>query len=151
MSNATASATPDPPDLAALLTALGELPLTWIHDSLAATDTASDRVRRLPAEATMLLVIAMGLLRDRSIVDVANDCGLDHGDADDPPLASNAVSGARKRLGEAPVADLAARCGRDWAHADADAARWRGLALYGVDGSTARVPDSSASLRRRAP
>jgi hypothetical protein len=145
MSGATTTPSTKSPDLAALLAAVSDLPLDWIRDSLAATGTASERVRRLPADATMLLVIAMGLLRDRSIVDVANDCGLDHGDADAPPLASAAVSGARKRLGEAPMAEFAARCGRAWAHPSADAARWRGLALYGLDGSTVRVPDSAAN------
>ena len=29
-----------------------------------------------------------------------------------------------------------------WAHASADANRWRGLALYGIDGSSVRVPDT---------
>lgn len=34
------------------------------------------------------------------------------------------------------------RSSEEWAHRSADADRWRGLALYGVDGSTLRVADS---------
>jgi hypothetical protein len=30
-----------------------------------------------------------------------------------------------------------------WAHASADTHRWRGLALYGIDGSSLRVPDTA--------
>lgn len=37
---------------------------------------------------------------------------------------------------------LFTRCADDWAHASARRHAWRGLALYGVDGSTLRVPDS---------
>src|SRR2546422_10634949 len=39
----------------------------WIADALAATDTASVRRRKLPAEHVVWLVIGMGLFRDRSI------------------------------------------------------------------------------------
>ena len=34
------------------------------------------------------------------------------------------------------------RSAEEWAHRSADADRWRGLALYGVDGTTLRVADS---------
>jgi len=34
------------------------------------------------------------------------------------------------------------RSAEEWAHRSADADRWRGLALYGVDGTTVRVADS---------
>jgi len=37
---------------------------------------------------------------------------------------------------------LFARSGEAWAHQSAAAHRWRGLALYGADGSTIRVPDT---------
>lgn len=147
MHSATLPATPaqEPLDLTALLTALGDLPMAWVEASLTATNTTSERERRLPATAALLLVIAMGVLRDRAIADVANDLHLARGRPDDGPLGSNAISAARARLGEAPVADLAARCGREWAHAAAAADRWRGLALYGLDGSTLRVADTPAN------
>jgi hypothetical protein len=34
------------------------------------------------------------------------------------------------------------RSASEWAHASADKHRWRGLALYGIDGSSLRVPDT---------
>src|SRR2546428_12661862 len=39
----------------------------WIADALAATDTASVRRRKLPAEHVVWLVIGLGLFRDRRI------------------------------------------------------------------------------------
>ena len=120
----------------------GDLPLAWIHESLAATGTESERERRLPAHLAALLVIAMGVLRDRSIVDVANDLELARHEEGDGPIASNAISGARKRLGEAPLEHLARRCATEWVRPAAAAHTWRGLTLFGLDGSTLRVPDS---------
>jgi hypothetical protein len=35
------------------------------------------------------------------------------------------------------------RTAEEWAHRSADVDRWRGLALYGVDGTTLRVADST--------
>ena len=134
--------TTDPSSLAWLAE---DLPLRWIHESLAATGTESERERRLPAHLAVLLVIAMGVLRDRSIVDVANDLELPRHAEGDSPLASNALSGARKRLGEAPLEHLARRCATEWALPSAVAHAWRGLTLFGLDGSTLRVPDSDAN------
>lgn len=113
---ASTSAPSETPDLAALSAALGDLPLAWIEASLAATDARS--------------------------VNGANDLALVRSRPDDPPLRSNVISAARERLGEAPLADLAARTAREWAHPTADAQRWRGLAVYGLDGSTLRVADT---------
>src|SRR2546425_2779563 len=48
----------------------------WIADALAATDTASVRRRKLPAEHVVWLVIGMGLLRDRSIEEVVRHLNL---------------------------------------------------------------------------
>lgn len=127
--------------LASLMAALGELPMDWIHDALATTDTASQRHRRLPAEACLLLIVAMGLMRDRAITDVADDLHLGLSGPKQPALQSNVISKARARLGAAPVEHVADRTAQ-WAHADADTRRWRGLALYGLDGSSLRVPDT---------
>jgi hypothetical protein len=49
---------------------------------------------------------------------------------------------ARDRLGDQPLAKLFATTAARWAPPAADAHRWRGLAVYGVDGSSLRVPDS---------
>jgi hypothetical protein len=37
---------------------------------------------------------------------------------------------------------LFSRCAKKWAHESAERHRWRGLALYGLDGTKLRVPDS---------
>lgn len=129
-------------DPSALDGLVGDLPLSWIHESLAATGTESERERRLPAHLAALLVIAMGVFRDRSFVDLANDLELARHEEEASPLASNAIRGARKRLGEAPLEHLARRCATEWAMPAAAAHAWRGLTLFGLDGSTLRVPDS---------
>jgi hypothetical protein len=52
------------------------------------------------------------------------------------------LSQARQRLGAEPLEWLFLRSAEEWAARSADRDRWRGLALYGVDGSTLRVADS---------
>jgi hypothetical protein len=122
---------------------LAEFNPVWIEEALAATGTATIRRRRLPAERTVWLILGMGLLRDLPITDVARKLevalpGLD-GTA---TVASSALSQARSRLGAEPMEWLFLRSSEEWGNASADRDRWRGLALYSVDGSTLRVADS---------
>jgi hypothetical protein len=49
---------------------------------------------------------------------------------------------ARARLGKAPLEWLFVTTADTWAHASAREHRWRGLAIYGVDGTSLRVADS---------
>src|SRR4029077_10915988 len=49
---------------------------------------------------------------------------------------------ARERLGDEPLRWLFERTASAWAHASARSHAWRGLALYGADGTTLRIPDS---------
>jgi hypothetical protein len=56
--------------------------------------------------------------------------------------AKSAITQARQRLGEEPMAYLFVTTADRWAQASARRHQWRGLALYGVDGTTNRVPDS---------
>lgn len=118
----------------------------WIEQALQATGSASVRRRKLPAEYVVWLVIAMGLLRDRSIAEVVRHLDLVLPGVD-PPRARPSVTGgaivqARDRLGEQPLEMLFATTADAWGHTSADHHRWRGLAVYGVDGSTLRVADS---------
>jgi len=118
----------------------------WIEAALAATGTATVRRRKLPAEQVVWIVIGMALFRDRSIQEVVHhlDLGLP-GRAPTGRRAvatSSAVVQARDRLGVAPLATLFEQTASSWAGTSADAHRWRGLAVYGVDGSTLRVPDT---------
>lgn len=114
----------------------------WIDQALEATGTASMRRRRLPAEQVIWLVLGMALFRDRAIVDVVDTLNLALPDARRPIVAASAVAQAKARLGEEPVRGLFEICAARWAHDSATEHRWMGLALYGADGTTLRVPDS---------
>jgi hypothetical protein len=120
------------------------LDMDWVRRVLTATGTASIGRRKLPAEVVAWLVIGMALLRDRSIDEV-----VDHLDLVLPELTGrpavdrSAVIQARDRLGCEPLAVLFAETARRWAGEAAEALRWRGLAVYGVDGTTMLIPDTA--------
>ncbi len=118
------------------------LPQAWIEEALEATGTATVRKRRLPAEQVVWLVLGMALYRDRSIVEVVDKLDLALPGAGDRPVAPSAVPQARARLGDEPMAWLFQHSAKHWAHASANRHRWRGLALYGLDGTSLRVADS---------
>jgi len=120
----------------------------WIADALAATDTASVRRRKLPAEHVVWLVIGMGLFRDRSIAQVVH-----HLDLVVPAptgarrrVTNAAIVQARDQLGAAPLAALFTQTAQAWALPAAAADRWRGLAVYGLDGTTLRVADTPENV-----
>jgi hypothetical protein len=115
----------------------------WIEEALAATGTASLRRRRLPAEQVVWLVLGMGLFRNRPISEVVAKLDLALPKPGSATVVPSAIPQARERLGEEPMEWLFSRCARKWAHESADRHRWRGLALYAVDGSKMRVPDTT--------
>ena len=115
----------------------------FIEEALATTGTATLRKRRLPAEQVIWLVVGMALVRDRPIKDVVRQLDLALPARDGQrTVASSAVTQARHRLGSEPMEWLFERTASEWAHRSADRDRWRGLALYGLDGTTLRIPDS---------
>jgi len=120
----------------------GHIDPQWIDQALAATGTASLRRRRLPAEQVVWLVLGMGLFRNRPITEVVAKLDLALPKAGSTTVVPSAIPQARERLGEEPMEWLFSRCAKKWAHESADRHRWRGLALYAVDGSKLRVPDS---------
>jgi len=106
--------------------------------------------RKLPAEYVVWLVIAMGLFRDRSIEEVVRHLHLVWPDVDPssrPRVTGGAIVQARDRLGDQPLETLFATTATAWATTSANAHRWRGLAVYGVDGSHLRAPDTPANDR----
>ena len=115
----------------------------WVEEALLATGAASLRRRRMPAEQTVWLLLGMALLRDLPITMVARQLEVALPAADGRrTVASSALTQARARLGPEPMEWLFLRSAEEWANRQADGDRWRGLALYGVDGTTLRVADS---------
>lgn len=115
------------------------IPVAWILAALLATGAATVRRRRLLAEEIIWLVVGMALFRDRTITDVVDSLELA---LPGPPVAPSAIVQARARLGAEPMEWLFNRTAEKWAHESAARHRWRGLALYSVDGTALRVPDS---------
>lgn len=114
-----------------------------VEEALHATGTATLRKRRLPADRTVWLVLAMAVMRDWPIREVAERLDLALPDADgNRTVAPSALVQARARIGADPMEWLFLRTGDEWGNASADRDRWRGLALYSADGTTLRVADS---------
>lgn len=114
----------------------------WIEEALQASGVATIRRRRLPAEQVLWLVLGMAVYRERSIVEVAAKLDLALPGSRGVTASPAAVSQARKRLGAAPLSWLFERTGRAWAEPSAVDHAWRGLGVYGIDGSVLRVADS---------
>jgi len=114
----------------------------WIEEALTWAGTTSIRRRRLPAEQVVWLVIGMALYRNEPIEHIVDMLDLSLPDKKDTLVAKSAIAKARRRLTEEPLAYLFATTAAEWAKRSADARKWRGLSLYGMDGTTLRVPDS---------
>lgn len=121
------------------------LDAAWVEEALLATDTASVRRRRLPNEQVVWLVLGMALLRDLPITDVVDRLELARPTRDARTVARSAVPAARTRVGAAPLQWLFCRTADEWAHRSSSRESWRGLSLWGIDGSTLRVPDTPAN------
>lgn len=119
----------------------------WVTAALAARKPGRVRRRKLPGELVVWLVIAMALFRDRAIAAVVRHLDL----VVSPPtggrgrVTNAAIVQARDTLGPEPLAALFRQLATAWAGGAADAERWRGLAVYGVDGTTLRLPDTAAN------
>ena len=89
-----------------------------IEEALLATGTATIRRRRLPADRVVWLVLAMALLRDWPIAEVARRLELALPAPDgNLTVASSALTQARTRLGAKPMEWLFLRTGEAWAGA----------------------------------
>ena len=129
----------------------------WIQRALQNTGTATVRRRKLPAEYVVWIAIGMGLFRDRSIQEVVRHLDLVVPDGDSAKnrrgVTGSAVAQARNRLGSEPLAELFGQTAALWAGTSADEDRWRGLSVYGVDGSMLRIadtPENEAAFGRPA-
>ena len=122
---------------------LSSIDAAWIEEALEATGAATIRRRRLPAEQVVWLVLGMALYRDWSISRVVSHLHLALPGESGRGVVPSASVQARARLGDEPMRWLFERCAQKWAHQSADRHRYRGLALYGVDGTTVRALDSA--------
>jgi len=114
----------------------------WVEQALAATGTATIRRRRLPAETVIWLVLGMALMRGRRIEETATKLAIALPVASGKSIAQSSIAQARQRLGSEPVQWLFERTGVVWAAEGANDNRWRGLSIYGVDGTSLTVPDT---------
>ena len=121
---------------------VGSLDPEWIEEALAATGTATIRRRRLPAEQVIWLVIGMCLFRDLSLKELVTTLDLALPGSRGVRVAPSSIVQAKQRLGDEPLRWLFERLATSWGHASARRHAWRGLALYGADGTTVRIPDS---------
>src|SRR5688500_7555016 len=85
----------------------------------------------------------MALRRNEPIERVVDALGIALPDRDDTAVARSAISQARQRVTSEPLAYLFAATAAEWATRSADKHRWRGLALYGMDGTPLRLADSA--------
>ena len=119
----------------------------WIDDALVVTGTATIRRRRLPAEQTVWLLIGMALMRNESIERVAALLGVALPAKGSQYVAKSALPQARGRIGDEPLEYIFCASSAGWSSKSADANRYRGLAVYAVDGTTMRVPDTPENWR----
>ncbi|MEN3616210.1 IS4 family transposase [Plantactinospora sp. ZYX-F-223] len=109
---------------------------------LAESGAMQSRVRDLPSRVVVYLLLAAGLFTDLGYRQVWARlvAGLD-GLAVAMPTSS-ALAQARRRVGDKPLVALF----RLLAGPPAGAARWRGLLVCAIDGTSMFVPDSAANL-----
>jgi hypothetical protein len=121
------------------------LDLAAITEALTATMAHSQRERRFPMPQVVWLVVAMALFRDLPIEVLVPRLRLARPSHGNLRVAPSVVPQARQRLGAQPLQRLFEAVASAQAHTQAGCAaqRWRDLALYGVDGSSVRVPDSA--------
>ncbi len=88
----------------------------------------------------------MAWFRDRSILEVVTHLRLvmpgDVKVKNRGRVVASSVAEARQRVGPSPVRSIFEDTGRSWASPAAEAARWRGLSLFAMDGSMLRIPDT---------
>jgi hypothetical protein len=118
------------------------VPQQWVEQALEMSGVATLRKRRLPMEQAIWLVLGVALLRDRSILNVAEVLDLALPGQGNGAISSSALSQARQRLGSEPLEWLFRRTATQWAHQEAGRHRWQGLAVYALDGVVWRAPDT---------
>jgi hypothetical protein len=125
---------------------LGELtqqvPFEMVDEALASTGRTQRRVRDLPSRVVVYLLLAGALFAGAGYRQVWGRLVAGLGGLPVATPTSSALAQARRRVGAAPLQALLALL----AGPAAGAARWRGLLVCAVDGTSMFVPDSPANL-----
>ena len=133
---------PNPPDWRRL----GEhLPYEWVEAALAASDKASIRQRRLPAQQVVWLIIALALYRRKSVKEIVDTLDLALPELASRCITSSATTQARQRVGAEPIRWLFESSAKQWIAQDQDRFLFHGLNLLAMDGTTLRLADSAAN------
>ena len=140
------------PSAAIVLEALSQfVPPATIRSVLRQTGRQSQRIRRLPAEATVWLVIAIGIWTDldipaiwRQVVGTLRALWLVVANCRAP--SKSALSQARTRLGPRPLRQLFLQTAGPIARDQTRGAFYKGLRLMTIDGVTFDMPDATANV-----
>lgn len=146
------------PDRVSVGVLTGVFPGELVDEVIEKTGTRERRKRRLPARLMVYYVLALALFAEQSYDEVMRLltrglgwlCGWSR--AWEAPTVP-AITKARTRLGEAPLALLFERVSGPLAAGPAEGAHWRGLRLTALDWATVGVPDTgenAASFGRAA-
>lgn len=121
----------------------------WIEQSLLASNKASIRNRRLPAQQAVWLVLWMGLIRNQSIKEVCSsmDIALQSGDSIWSRVAPSVLTDCRRRLGEAPMSYLFKSTVSAWLKQALGENNDLGLTTLAVDGTVFRCQDSEENAQ----
>ncbi|MFZ5560780.1 MAG: IS4 family transposase [Pseudomonadota bacterium] len=117
------------------------LPEAWLERALTDSGIATLRRRRLPLQQAIWLVLGMALLRDRSIVEVAERLDLALPGATCP--VSSALVQARQRLGSEPLERLFRLTAQYWTLPELEHSRCQGWRVVALDGVVWRTPDTA--------
>lgn len=133
---------PNPPDWRRLG---AHLPYEWVEAALVANDKASIRLRRLPAQQVVWLVIALALYRHMSVKEIVDSLDLALPEVADRCITSSATTQARQRVGAEPLKWLFEKSAQQWIAHDQAQYLFKGLHLLAMDGTTLRLGDSVAN------
>lgn len=125
---------------------LGELtqtvPFDMVDEALAQAGRTQQRLRKLPSRVMVYLLLAAALFSDQGYRQVWARLTSSLETTRHPTPSSSALARARKRLGPAPLKALFELL----AGPPPSPARWRGLLVCAMDGTTMSVPDTPANL-----
>lgn len=125
------------------------LPGSLVEEVIREAGREGQRRRKLPPELVAWLVVGMGFFRQLSIPSalqrVVDALGSSFGWGRAELPHSTSISQARDRLGWEAIRLLFRKFAERLRLAHEDQDSWRGLAVYGLDGTTARVPDTDAN------